>query len=173
MFSVNKFKIERVSCQPSKLFRLLTKSELVSSLLKNNEFFRDLQVNKIVSRFVGGMLFVSPRSTQIKLYKAPNPRNSFVCFRIPGDSESIIDSCMERCSRCPNTLKCVYQSVHSSVSFLFLKSVRRMTVLCCPSSAKTTCGLLHPFHFSAIYRKLGFSLQMYFPATLAQMIITE
>lgn len=60
MSSVYKFKIERVSCQPSKLFRLLTKSELVSSFLKKNEFSRDLQVNKIVSRFAGGMLFCFP-----------------------------------------------------------------------------------------------------------------
>lgn len=45
----------RLSCQPPQLFRLLTNSELV---LKKNEFFRDPQVNKIVPRFLGGILFV-------------------------------------------------------------------------------------------------------------------
>ena len=60
-------RLERLSCQPSQLFSFLkTNSELV---LKKNEFFRDPQVNKIVPRFLGGILFVlldPPRSNCIK-----------------------------------------------------------------------------------------------------------
>lgn len=63
-------RLKGLSWQSSKLFRLLTKSGLV---FKKNEFLRDAPVNKIVSSFRGGIIFVPLDPSRSSFIKSQIP----------------------------------------------------------------------------------------------------